>query len=61
MSLADYAESLDLDITAAIERAAREGRTLCTYSDPVAEGVTGCSVDYAIEVAAEDPSLVYIR
>jgi hypothetical protein len=44
----------------AIEHAVAHGWQLHTYTDPAAEGREDVSADYAIDVAAEDASLVYV-
>lgn len=45
---------------AAIKAAREQGYTLNTYADPTAEGREDVSDEYAAEVAAEDPGLVYL-
>jgi hypothetical protein len=44
----------------AIERAAREGLTLCSHTDPTAEWRAGLTVAEAQEIAGQDPGLVYV-
>jgi hypothetical protein len=45
---------------AAISAAARDGWTLCSYSDPAAEGREGLTINEAIEIAGEAPDLIYL-
>lgn len=45
----------------AIEFAERNGLTLSKFADPVEGARDGLTVDEAREVAAEDPSLVYVE
>lgn len=65
ITLIDY-ESLNIDTLeglpwhASIAEAARDGWTLCSYSDPTAEGREGLTVDEAVEIAGEDPYLIYL-
>lgn len=44
----------------AIEYAAAHGLTLNKYADPTEDAREGLTVDEAREVAAEDPSLIYV-
>lgn len=45
----------------AIEFAEVNGLTLNKYSDPIEDAREGLSVEEAEEVAAEDPSLIYVE
>lgn len=45
---------------AAIERAERDGLTLCKFSDPIEGAREGLSVEEAREIARQDPSLIYL-
>lgn len=47
--------------TAAIDYAAERDLSLCTYTDPTADGREDVSVDEAREIAAIDPGLVYLE
>jgi len=61
ITLDTYADLADLDTAAeAIRHADAQGFSLSTYADPTCDGVSGCTVDHALLVASEDPSLVYI-
>lgn len=44
----------------AIEYAAAHGLTLRKYADPAEDAREGLTVDEAREIAAEDPSLIYV-
>ena len=45
----------------AIEYAAEHGLTLSKYNDPIEDAREGLTVEEAREVAAEDPSLIYVH
>lgn len=66
MSLADFrahyeAQGVKLPLWAdAIEYAMRLALTLNTHGDAIAEGLQDVGVEFAKQVAAEDPSLVYL-
>jgi hypothetical protein len=45
---------------AALLAAAGTGWIINTYADPTADARENCGWEYAAEVAAEDPSLVYV-
>ncbi len=55
----DYLDAHD-HCADALDAAVNDGWTLNAYNDPTADGKEDCSVEYAAEVAAEDPSLVYL-
>ena len=60
MNLDTYATIHDLGHGAAIEHASRMGWTLHTYSDPTADAVEDCTVEYAQDCAQADPGLVWM-
>lgn len=47
--------------TEQIETAAAEGKTLCKYADPIEGAREGLTLAEALEVAQEDPSLIYVK
>ncbi len=55
----DYLERHDYYADALVA-ATSDGWALNAHADPTADAVEDCSVEYAAEVAAEDPSLVYL-
>jgi hypothetical protein len=58
--LTDFADAYLTSIADAIHEAAALGFTLNTHADPVADAQLDVGEDYAVEVAAVDPSLVYL-
>ena len=61
-SLADYARALSWGPTWAetIDHAVDHGYLLGRYADPIDNGAENIDADEAEEVAAEDPSLIYV-
>ena len=60
-ALTDYARQLDdADLSEAIAHAVEHGHLLGRYADPIDDGAEDIDSDEAEEVAAEDPSLVYV-
>lgn len=43
-----------------VEHASILGWTLCSHSDPTADGREGLTLDEAVEIGNVDPSLVYL-
>ena len=43
-----------------IEHASILGWSLCSHSDPTADGREGLTLDEAVEIGTEDPSLLYL-
>jgi hypothetical protein len=61
ISLTGWMQSAGFDNTkAALLAAEAAGWIINTYADPTADARENCGWEYAAEVAAEDPSLVYI-
>ncbi len=58
--LSDYSDAYGLSLGDAISEAAHVGFTLNTHSDPEQDGQLDAAEWYAAEVAAADPSLVYL-
>lgn len=58
--LTDFADAYLTSIADAIHEAAALGFTLNTHADPVADAQLDAAEWYAAEVAAADPSLVYL-
>lgn len=48
-----------MTIREAIAHAKAKGWTICSYTSPTEEGREGISAEMAMEIAREDPSLVY--
>jgi len=42
------------------ERARITGWALCSYSDPIADGHQGLTVEDAVSIASEDSGLIYL-
>lgn len=57
--LAEYLDEHDT-YAEALQRAIDDGWTLNTYNDPTEADREDCSVEHAVTVATEDPSLVYL-
>lgn len=55
-----YAMARNLDIDDALWAAHEMGWTLNSYNDPTADGRTDLSVEAAMEIAADDPGLIYL-
>lgn len=58
--LTDFADAYLTSITGAIQEASALGFRLNTYADDMFDGMLDVDDDYADEVAAVDPSLVYL-
>lgn len=58
--LTDFARP-DESCAAAIARAVREGRRLCSYESPTEEAREGLTASEAGKIASEDPSLVRVE
>lgn len=54
-------ETTRLEGTDAIAYAEAHDMKLCKYTDPIEEAREGLTVDEARQVAAEDPSLIYLE
>lgn len=60
IDLTAYASANDLEIDDALFGARARGWTLNSYNDPTADGQTDLGVEEAIEIAREDPGLIYL-
>lgn len=67
-SVSDFAAQLEaaLDVSYICNRealavAAERGLTIGAYNSPIATARTGLTVDEAADIAAADPSLVYVE
>ena len=59
-ALTDYARQLDAYLSEAIAHAVEHGYLLGRYADPIDNGAEDIDADEAEEVAAQDPSLIYV-
>ena len=60
IAITAFAAAYGCDVTNALSEAAHAGFTINTHDDPLEDGREAVGLSYALEIAAVDPSLVYL-